>query len=169
MEPLSALSLAGTLIQFVDFSSKLFSGAKSLYKSANGALAINDELELIASDFNSVLSKLQAYGRSSNHSGGESITVAQGPQDDFQNVCNEATRVVADLTQRLQNLKVNGKAEGPRRVWASLSQAIKSAWSHEEIIALQHRLKDLKKALETRVLLSFRCLQPLPIFVSCTD
>lgn len=156
MDPLNALSLAGTLIQFVDFGSKLFSGAKSLYKSANGALAVNDELELIASDSNAVLSKLQAYARSPNDSVVESDAVAQVAQDDFQNVCDEAARVAAEVLERLQSLKVDGKAEGYRRMWASLSHAIKSAWSHEEILALQQRLKNLKNALETRVLLSFR-------------
>ena len=163
MDPLNALSLAGTLIQFVNFSSKLFSGAKSLYKSANGALAVNDELELIVSDSNAVLSKLQAYAQSLHHSVGEYDAMAQDVRDDFKNVCDEATRVAAELTERLQSLKVDKKAEGYRRMWASLSHAIKSAWSHEEIIALQQRLKDLKNALETRVLLSFRFLQPLPL------
>jgi hypothetical protein len=161
MDPLSALSLAGTLIQFVDFSSKLFSGAKSLYKSANGALAVHDELELIVSDSNSVLSKLHAYAQSPHHSVGESEAVAQDAQDDFKNVCDEATRLAAELTERLQGLKVDRRAEGYRRMWASLSHAINSAWSHKEIIALQQRLKDLKNALQTRVLLSLRFLHPL--------
>lgn len=36
MDPLSALSLAGTIVQFVDFSCKLISQTRKAYKSTTG-------------------------------------------------------------------------------------------------------------------------------------
>jgi hypothetical protein len=46
MDPLTALSLAGTIIQFVDFGCKLLAEGKELYKSTTGILTVNEELEL---------------------------------------------------------------------------------------------------------------------------
>jgi hypothetical protein len=48
MDPLTALSVAGNIIQFVDFSYKLISSSYKLYESASGALVENLELEAIA-------------------------------------------------------------------------------------------------------------------------
>ena len=50
MDPLSALSLAATVIQFVDFAHKLVSGSREIYKSATGLTDQNSILEIIADD-----------------------------------------------------------------------------------------------------------------------
>jgi hypothetical protein len=48
MDHLTALSVAGNIIQFVDFSCKLISSSYKLYESASGVLVENLELEAIA-------------------------------------------------------------------------------------------------------------------------
>lgn len=50
MDPLTALSLAGNIIQFVDFGGRLLGGAGEIYHSAEGSLKVHDELELVATD-----------------------------------------------------------------------------------------------------------------------
>ena len=50
MDPLAALSLAGNIIQFVDFGGRLLGGAGEIYRSADGSLKVHDELELVATD-----------------------------------------------------------------------------------------------------------------------
>ncbi|KAH7234043.1 hypothetical protein B0J15DRAFT_504725 [Fusarium solani] len=45
MEPLSALSVAAGVAQFLDFGYKIASGTIERYTSATGALAEHDELE----------------------------------------------------------------------------------------------------------------------------
>jgi hypothetical protein len=44
VDPLTALSLAGTIVQFVDFWSKLLLSGRELYKSGTGSLTVNDEI-----------------------------------------------------------------------------------------------------------------------------
>lgn len=50
MDPLSALSLAATVVQFIDFAHSLVSGSREIYNSANGLTEGNAVLELIARD-----------------------------------------------------------------------------------------------------------------------
>jgi hypothetical protein len=61
MDPLSALSLAGTIIQFADFGSKLLSESLQLYKSSRGTLDANEQLELVTADLQSVIAKLRRH------------------------------------------------------------------------------------------------------------
>jgi hypothetical protein len=58
LDPLTAFSVTGTAIQFVDFSSKLFSKARQLHKSTSGALSINEELNFAATSIVNLLAKL---------------------------------------------------------------------------------------------------------------
>ncbi|TGO55227.1 hypothetical protein BCON_0095g00410 [Botryotinia convoluta] len=60
LDPLSALSLAATIIQFVDFGSKVISTDTELHHSSEGALANNLELSTIISDLSSISNDLSA-------------------------------------------------------------------------------------------------------------
>jgi hypothetical protein len=57
--PLTALSLAGTIAQFVEFRSKLVSRSQELYSSANGSLSVNEELNLVTETLLKLLAKLR--------------------------------------------------------------------------------------------------------------
>lgn len=59
MDPLTALSVAGTIVQFADFGCKLLSGYRELYKSTSGTLAANEEIELVTVDLQAVVLKLR--------------------------------------------------------------------------------------------------------------
>jgi hypothetical protein len=48
MDPLTAVGLAGNIVQFVDFTGKLISATQKLYVSESGANAENLELEGLA-------------------------------------------------------------------------------------------------------------------------
>lgn len=48
LEPLSAISLAGNVVQFIDLCSKLLAEGWELYRSSAGATALNLELEKTA-------------------------------------------------------------------------------------------------------------------------
>jgi hypothetical protein len=55
----TALSLAGNIIQFVDFGTKLFTDVGELYRSLAGSLTINDEKELVTTDLQVLIKKLR--------------------------------------------------------------------------------------------------------------
>jgi hypothetical protein len=152
MDPLSALSLAGNVVQLIDFGSKLLSGARELYKSPSGTLAAHHELELVTTDLSALVIKLR---KSFDQGGG----IESADQDatiqrrSFEQICDEAVKVAEELVQRLDKLKVK---DGKLRTLRSLQHAVETAWSRQEKEDLKKRLLSLKDALETRVLFAIR-------------
>jgi hypothetical protein len=154
MDPLSALSVAGTIIQFVDFGTKMLSSGMELYKSTKGSLNVSEELELVTGDLQAVLVKLRANADPEN-----SIPSAPSPQseaeidehrDGFLQICNNAMLIAGELLRKLNDLKVK---EGKHRVWQTLRAAMRTAWSKDEISALRERLSSLSGSLTPRLLL----------------
>ncbi|PMD46947.1 hypothetical protein L207DRAFT_560602 [Hyaloscypha variabilis F] len=137
MDPLTAFSVAGTVIQFVDFGMKLISTTAELYWSADGALAVNKELDMAITDLSSVGKKLSHQG-------------SLGP--DIEEICTKTDALATELLKKLEGLKVRGR----NRVWTSFHQAVKAAWSHEELDRLKERMETLRRVLDTNVLVSLR-------------
>jgi hypothetical protein len=152
MDPLSALSLSGTIVQFVDFSGKLLKDGRELYRSSTGSLAVNDELELIVADTQALIAKLQGSIFESRTSAELNFQNVEEFASSFAKICDEATKIAIELATRLHNLKVR---EGSR-VWSSVYRAVKAAWSAEELASLAKRLSSLREAMETRILVSLR-------------
>jgi hypothetical protein len=150
MDPLAALSIAGNIVQFVEYGSKLLSQSLELYRSSQGSLAADHELHLVTSDLRALVLKLRTDGSSPRPSRFQPD--AEDTSSDFRKVCNEAIALAEEILSRLDGLKVTGKY----RAWTSFKQAIKAAWSQKEKDNLTKRLSTLKSALETRVLLSLR-------------
>jgi hypothetical protein len=147
MDPLTALSVAGTIVQFADFGSKMFSEGCQMYKSANGAVTANEELELVIFDLRELTKKLPKLFH------GQSVTST--PLNDMfdqldvvDKICEEAARLAEEILRRLDRLKVEGQKH---RMWKSFSQAIKCAWTKEEIAVMVKRLAAFKDALVARV------------------
>lgn len=150
MDPISAISLAGTIVQFVDFGGKLLSNAIELYRSSIGTLAAHHELELVTTDLRALIYKLQQSSHTGNEPPGRED---EAQQKSLEVVCDEAVKVAEEIVTRLEGLKVK---DGKHRKWNSLKQAVESAWSRKELQNLQSQLQGLKDALETRVLFSIR-------------
>ncbi|CZR58782.1 uncharacterized protein PAC_08674 [Phialocephala subalpina] len=148
MDPLSALSLAGNVVQFIDFGITLLSGAFRLYKSPSGALPVNDEIELITDDLKALIVKLKGsdYATTLPDDGLQRIS--------FGKICEGATEVAEELLRRLSKLKLRDGKQG--NFISSIQQAVKTCWKEKEINELLKRLKSFKEALETRVLFSLR-------------
>src|SRR5271168_879473 len=119
MDPLSALSLAGNIVQFIDFGSKLLSGARELYKSPSGTLAAHHELELVTTDLSALVVKLrQSFDQGDGiESADQDAAIQRGS---FEQICDEAVKVAEELVQRLDKLKVK---DGKLRILRSLQHA----------------------------------------------
>ncbi|KAF8850535.1 hypothetical protein BDZ45DRAFT_696655 [Acephala macrosclerotiorum] len=147
MDPLTALSLAGTIVQFVDFGSKLVSRSQELYRSSNGSLTVNEELDLVTQTLLKIVAKLQRPQ-------GSEVLTGSGADDysSLVELCCSCTQVAEDIIAKLENLKITGK---PRR-WRTLKHAIKSCWTEKDLDALFKRLSMLRQALETHVMVELR-------------
>jgi chromosome segregation ATPase len=145
LDPLSALSLAGTIVQFVDFTSKLVSNGCHIYGSANDASAENLELEAITKD----LSQLNIRLKQRDRLGG--LTQDEQSLEDLSNQC---TQIADNLTVRLEKLKVEKDAK--HRRWKSFRQALKSVWNEKDLNELAARLSGFRDQLQFHILVSLK-------------
>lgn len=158
MDPLSALSVAGTIIQFVDFGTKLLSSSYELYKSRRGSLKINQELELVTADLQAVVTKMR---KCCSTIPGDTIRpiAEEAPRDEnsFHQICDETANVAEELLKGLRRLKVKDTG---CHILNSFRAALDNAWSKDQIRELTERLSVLKESLQSRSLLSIQQVQP---------
>ena len=147
MDPLTALGLAGNLIQIVDFSCKLFSSSRSLYASATGTSSENIEIEAIAIDLERLNVNLQASLQTNNPCC--QLSSSDQALVELSKACQNLAR---ELIKALEDLKING----PHRKWKSLHQALRSIWAEEHISAKVNRLSAIREELNSRVLIDLR-------------
>jgi hypothetical protein len=138
MDPLTAVSLAGTVIQFVDFTAKVVSKSTELYRSGSGTLVENANIETTAAD----LKKLNAQLKQ---------TTAVGDPD-LKALCQACSDVADQLLAALTKVRVNSTGQK----WQSLRKALRSIWSKEEITQLEQRLASFRSELNLRVTVGMR-------------
>jgi hypothetical protein len=180
MDPLSALSVAGTIVQFVDFSAKLIFKSHKLYESSNGALVENLELQAIAESMAGMQRKIKAareeigpvYSpvfldgrqRSRKPTKEEQLMVQIRRENDkeLRSVCQQCAIVAEELIYALDSLKVRGT----NRKWGSFRVALQSIWDEGKIKKLGERLNALRAQLDTSILFALRywpCLCDNPV------
>jgi hypothetical protein len=153
MDPLSALSNAGNIIQFVDFGCKLVSRSRQLYKSLDGVLSDKVIVEVLAHDLKSLSTNLRNSLRENQP---VDLTRQVYSEDDaaLDDLCRRCQGIAEKLLSRLYKLKVQGVSS--YRNWESFKKALRSSWSREEIDSLAAQLHEIRSEIEFRVLISFR-------------
>jgi hypothetical protein len=152
MDPLSILSLAGNIVQFVDFGHKLLSDSRQLYKSSTGTLETHVQLELVTSDLQALILKLRQTKLLTDSA---APLPKQQTHKDLEDLCDEAEKVAQELITRLNSLK---SKDGKPRKWESVQLAVKMAWKEEELNRLKNRLSEFRAVLETRLVFSVSTL-----------
>ncbi|KAI0173386.1 hypothetical protein GGR52DRAFT_571899 [Hypoxylon sp. FL1284] len=140
MDPLSAFALAGNVLQFIEFATKLLSTGVQVYKSATGTADSNLAIEDISRNLSSLSSRL-----------GTSDGGFRGPanQDALRSIANSCHADCDRLLTVLNDLKVKG---GSQRAWKSFRAALKLAWKDEqEIDKLTSRLRDQQSAMTLHI------------------
>ncbi|MCJ1344280.1 hypothetical protein MMC31_002483 [Peltigera leucophlebia] len=142
MEPLSAVSLVGTVVQFLDFGIKLVAKTKEIYNSSEGAEIRTIELDAIAQNLVSLnrrvsirSHKLCASGISEDERALEAITTQ----------CN---KIGEELIDALQKTKV----QGAHKRYKSVRQALKSVLGPDKIQDLYDRLKQYREQIVVALL-----------------
>lgn len=132
MEPLSALAIATSVVQFIDFSSKIISGSHELYKSSTGLSRDNTSLHEIT---NTLLEL----------SHGIDLCTPAGPSEHGEHLrvlCHNINQVATDLIGTLEEIRLKGNTR-----WESGYRALKSVWGRERLHALQNTLNEYRQQL----------------------
>ncbi|KAL9613688.1 MAG: hypothetical protein Q9167_001765 [Letrouitia subvulpina] len=137
MDPVSALALAGNIVQFVDFSFKLLRETKTIYQSSSGGSEDNDVIEKITMDVISLNNNLTA-----------SAAPAVIPED-LRALAGQCKLVAEKLLKALEDVKVKGS----HRVWKSFKQALENVWKmkKEEINSLVIQTERLRNEMQYRL------------------
>jgi hypothetical protein len=117
MDPLSALGLAGNIVQFIDFGSKLVCKGRQIYKSSDGALEQHVDLEATTNDLVLLSAQIEPSkyrNQESDHQLKEEAVLLK-----LTTACND---VALTLLTTLNSIKVTGR----HRRWKSVRQALKT-------------------------------------------
>ncbi|PMD33834.1 hypothetical protein L207DRAFT_535085 [Hyaloscypha variabilis F] len=148
LDPLTALSVAGNIVQFVDFSIKLVARGTELYNSADGASIGNAELEVIANDLQELNSRLQPSPPAP-----DTVKTNWTADTALHKLTEQCSTVAGELLQALNRLKVEGTSN---RRWKSVRQALKALMKKDEVDAIVQRLQHFRDELNLHILVSMR-------------
>jgi len=144
MDPLAAVSLAGTVIQFLDFAGKIVSKSHELYTVQDGALAGNIELQ-DATDRLTTLSK--TLGSASRKSRGSQSKSTASHAQSLKMIVQSCVATAKELTEVLEGLKVRDN-----RKWTSVYQALRSVWKQDKIDGLAQNIKGYRDEMVIHLL-----------------
>lgn len=114
---LSALGVASTVVQFVDFSSKLIHRGYNICRSDYGDL-LNKDRKIIAEHLNILTTELEG-----------SLQVGRFGHELYQ-LSRECKRLEAKLLQAVRKLKTSHK----RHTWNSFLEALSILWNEKHIL-----------------------------------
>ena len=147
LEALAALSVAGTVLQFVEFAGKIIKRSFEIARDVNGEAQPERGLRTVTVDFAYLASKIQRPLRLEDSFG--------PPTQDEQSiidVCHGCESVAQELLGRLKGLDGHGKP----RPFEAFRRAIVITWTRRERNKLTQELHIYQRALNIRILVGLR-------------
>jgi hypothetical protein len=148
MDPLSAISLASAIIQFVDFGMKVVHDTKDIYRSATGVTIENDNIQFTIGKFQTISEVLKQTTRDS-------------PSDSLDESLLSLAKRCESLSNELLGLLKAVKAESPGLKRASVIAAFRAELKKGERNEVLARLQECRQQLEVHLSVAHRCIFPL--------
>ncbi|KAF2111130.1 hypothetical protein BDV96DRAFT_187039 [Lophiotrema nucula] len=140
MEPLSIISLAGNVVQFVEFTAKLFNEAQEIFESTDGLSKATREIRSVSE------SMIECANKAQNLASSGTVTDAQ-----LAKLCTASADVAKQLLSALP--AVEGKQVRKGKT-TSIRQLLSMMWKKDEVRRLSQRMADLRSQLNTVVMLN---------------
>lgn len=145
LDPLTAISLAGNVVQFVEFSGRIISKTRELTKSSHGTTEEAYNAEILIRDLVRITQQVKDGARTASSSSTEE-------DKGLERLCNGCISLSERLIKSLEKLKLKEGA-GKRQAFI---HALKSVWLQKELESGERQLATYRGQLEVRVLASFR-------------
>ncbi|KAF2236068.1 hypothetical protein EV356DRAFT_565809 [Viridothelium virens] len=143
LDPLSALSVAAAVVQFVDYGTKLARRVSEI--AARGSTADNDEIEKTTIQLRS----LSASAREHSRSGNDQLSA---PEQGLNSIAFSCCGVADELIALLGELKLGDS----RNIFRSIKNAYKIEQKQDRISRLQSTLEGLQVQMNQQLLLVLR-------------
>jgi hypothetical protein len=145
MDPVTAIGLAGSIVQFVSFSHEFVSLGKEIYKSSAGAREQSIELDTMIQDLSTIHeSLLQSWSTDPNRRSKQENNIAI--------LVTQCEPIYTELQGVLAGLQV----QGDHRKWKSFCKALKSVWKEDQISNLEKRLHRLQQQIDSHLITDIR-------------
>jgi hypothetical protein len=141
LDPLSAIGLAGNIVQFIDFSFSIISESCEIYRSADGACKETLELLVVVQDLKQLIDPIQKAPQNAY------------PKDAFSKVLFGCNDVATDLLDLINKIKGGNSSS---RAWKSVRQAIVASIKKDKRLDLEGRLVRLRQQLGFHIQLMIR-------------
>ena len=142
LEPLAAIGLAGSLVQFVDFCGRIIAEGYSAYQSATGVSRDNAHLEVVIRD-------LQGWSKKFNSVQTSPSTLSEDEKA-LQGLRVDCYILAGELLAILEKLRV--KRTGHLRSIAALGKSIQHFHKSDKIKRLSKQLDELRSEINLRLL-----------------
>ncbi|ERF73759.1 hypothetical protein EPUS_09357 [Endocarpon pusillum Z07020] len=145
METLAAVSLAGNIVNFLDFGLKIVSKGREIYHAIDGAFSEHNDLEVVTRDLLLLQTQME-----------QSLVTTSAAADlgghdvDLVKLLESSNKLARNLLECLNKAKALGRF----RRWKSLRQAVKSVSSKGEVDDMANRLSMYRAQFQGRVLSS---------------
>ena len=143
LDPLSALSLAAAVVQFVDFGSQLIAGGYAAYHSSSGTTAEDADAQSLARDLELLCTCLATAppGDATKYSKDEKELIS---------LAEKCQQIAKELRELIETLKVSGT--GAMRGLEAARKAVLRTTKKSRIEELQKQLDTVKTQVNTRLL-----------------
>ena|SRR5277367_356425 len=138
MDPLTAIGLASSIVQFVDFGTKLIGGAREIYRSTTGTTAQNATLEVVITEVRAWCSRLNSPDPSSVYSEEEKAICSLAAE------CQKLSGEILELIQKTRPKKEKSRTE-------AFFAAIRDKWHEDDKHKLQERLGKCRSQLKAQL------------------
>lgn len=132
MEALTALGLAGNIIQFTDYAVKLVSEAREVYASAKSTTAEVQTLATISKNLSSLTSGIDIRGAR-----------ILG----LENLVSQCQNIAEQLLSAIDSLQVHGN----KTAWKSFVVALRAVRRQDDIDKLRRQVGELQNALASQL------------------
>ena len=160
MDPLSALSVAAAVLQFVDFGTRLLSTSYEIYKSPFGETAKEVELSTVTNDLAGLVAHVKdavEVSKAEYHYRSVAETQLVGISQECEEIVAQFRKALDIFKGREINRVSQGKQNNGRRSSLSLTRgapraALASIWNASKVDAMINRLENLKRRMTTATL-----------------
>jgi hypothetical protein len=150
MDPLTWLAIAGNVVQFIDFSFKIYSDTRQLYE--DDRLQVHEQTRNAISDLSKFSREMSRLIRVERDTSGLTEN-----EKELEIICKECSKFADDMVARLRKFDASKKNE----VLRSVGLVLKSMWSSKELVEAEKNLARYRDMLNTRLLGSLRYVQIL--------
>jgi len=147
MDPLTALSLAANVCQFVEYAIKIVSKGNKLRNSPDGLLVEHADLYAASRTIIELNNRLVTSAREHSQAVGFS---ADAGSDEIKRACEAINQVAGELIETLEKLRLPSHAGR----WRSMRQAVKAVAGKSGVEKMKNDLAVQRQRLDTALLTS---------------